>query len=110
MFSIIIPCYNVEKYLAECVDSILAQSVDTFEVILVNDGSKDTTGAICDAYAAKDSRIRVIHKENGGQSSARNMGTAIAKGAYIIYIDSDDFIMNRDFLKKMAENVLQSYK
>jgi glycosyltransferase involved in cell wall biosynthesis len=102
-FSIIIPCYNVENYLAACVDSILAQSVDTFEVILVNDGSKDTTGAICDAYAAKDSRIRVIHKENGGQSSARNMGTAIAKGDYIIYIDSDDFIMDRDFLKKMTE-------
>ncbi|MBQ2893242.1 MAG: glycosyltransferase family 2 protein [Oscillospiraceae bacterium] len=103
MFSIIIPCYNVEKYLAECVDSILAQTVGTFEVILVNDGSKDGTGAICDAYAAKDSRIRVIHKENGGQSSARNMGTAVAKGDYIIYIDSDDFIMDRDFLQKMTE-------
>ncbi len=103
LFSIIIPCYNVEKYLAECVDSILAQTVDTFEVILVNDGSKDDTGSICDAYAAKDARIRVIHKENGGQSSARNMGTAVAKGDYIIYIDSDDFIMDRDFLKKMTE-------
>lgn len=103
LFSIIIPCYNVEKYLAECVDSILAQSVDTFEVILVNDGSKDTTGAICDAYAARDARIRVIHKENGGQSSARNMGTQIAKGDYFIYIDSDDFIMDPDFLKKMTE-------
>lgn len=104
MFSFIIPCYNVEKYLAECVDSILAQSVADFEVILVNDGSKDNTGAICDAYAAKDPRVKVIHKENGGQSSARNMGTAVAKGDYIIYIDSDDFIMDRDFLKKMAEN------
>lgn len=104
MFSFIIPCYNVEKYLAECVESILAQSVADFEVILVNDGSKDNTGAICDAYAAKDHRIKVIHKENGGQSSARNMGTDIAKGDYIIYIDSDDFIMDRDFLKKMAEN------
>ncbi len=103
MFSIIIPCYNVEKYLAECVDSILAQTVEDFEVILVNDGSKDGTGAICDAYAAKDPRIRVIHKENGGQSSARNMGTAVATGDYIIYIDSDDFIMDRDFLKKMTE-------
>ncbi len=102
-FSIIIPCYNVEKYLAECVDSILAQTVDTFEIILVNDGSRDNTGAICDAYAAKDARIRVIHKENGGQSSARNMGTAVAKGDYIIYIDSDDFIIDRDFLKKMTE-------
>jgi len=103
MFSIIIPCYNVEKYLSECVDSILAQSVDAFEIVLVNDGSRDNTGAICDAYAAKDSRIRVIHKENGGQSSARNMGTAVAKGDYIIYIDSDDFIMDRDFLKKMTQ-------
>lgn len=103
LFSIIIPCYNVEKYLAECVDSILAQTVDTFEVILVNDGSKDATGAICDDYAAKDPRIRVIHKENGGQSSARNMGTDVATGDYIIYIDSDDFIMDRDFLKKMQE-------
>lgn len=103
MFSIIIPCYNVEKYLAECVDSILAQTVDAFEVILVNDGSRDNTGAICDEYAAKDSRIKVIHKENGGQSSARNMGTEAARGEYIIYIDSDDFIMDRDFLKKMEE-------
>ena len=103
LFSIIIPCYNVEKYLAECVDSILAQSVESFEVILINDGSKDNTGAICDAYAARDARIRVIHKENGGQSSARNMGTEIAKGDYFIYIDSDDFIMDPDFLKKMVE-------
>lgn len=103
LFSIIIPVYNVERYLEECLDSILSQSVDTFEIILVNDGSNDTSPAICDTYAARDSRVRVIHKENGGQSSARNMGTAVAQGDYIIYIDSDDFIMDSDFLKKLTE-------
>ena len=72
--SIIVPVYNMEKYLRQCVDSILAQSYENLEIILVNDGSRDGSGSLCDAYAAKDSRIRVIHKENGGLSSARNAG------------------------------------
>lgn len=98
-FSIIIPVYNVERYLRECVDSILNQTFVDFELILVDDGSKDASGDICDSYATKDDRVKVIHKENGGQSTARNAGTEIATGKYVIYIDSDDFISDPDFLK-----------
>ena len=92
MLSVIIPVYNVEEYLAKCVDSILNQSYTNLEVILVNDGSKDSSGSICDAFAQKDSRVRVIHKENGGLSSARNAGIEAAKGEYITFVDSDDWI------------------
>lgn len=90
--SVIVPVYNVEKYLSRCVDSILNQTYSDLEVILVDDGSKDASGSICDAYAAKDSRIRVIHKENGGLSSARNAGIDAATGAYLAFVDSDDWI------------------
>ncbi|MEE0974576.1 MAG: glycosyltransferase [Muribaculaceae bacterium] len=90
--SVIIPIYNVEKYLPQCLDSILAQTFTDFELILVNDGSKDRSGNICDEYAQKDSRIVVIHKENGGASSARNRGLDIAKGEWISFIDSDDYV------------------
>ena len=90
--SVIIPVYNVEKYLPQCIDSILAQTFTDFELILVNDGSKDCSGNICDEYAQKDSRIVVIHKENGGASSARNRGLDIAKGEWISFIDSDDYV------------------
>ena len=102
-FSIVIPVYNVERYLSECVDSLLEQSFDDFEIILVDDGATDTSPALCDEYADRDNRVKVIHKTNGGQSSARNVGTEEARGEYIIYIDSDDFIMDRDFLKKITE-------
>lgn len=90
--SVIVPVYNVEKYLHRCVDSILAQTFTDFELILVDDGSPDNCGAICDEYAAKDSRIRVIHKENGGVSSARNAGIDAAGGEYSTFIDSDDYV------------------
>ena len=90
--SIIVPVYNTEKYLARCIDSILAQTFTDFELILVNDGSKDNSGKICDEYAQKDSRIIVIHKENGGVSSARNKGLDIAQGEWISFVDSDDWI------------------
>ncbi|EME8139564.1 glycosyltransferase, partial [Enterococcus faecium] len=90
--SIIVPIYNVEQYLRKCVDSILAQTFTDFEVILVDDGSPDNSGAICDEYAKLDSRVRVIHKENGGLSDARNAGIEIAKGKYLGFVDSDDFI------------------
>lgn len=90
--SVIVPVYNVEKYLPQCLDSILAQTFTDFELILVNDGSKDRSGNICDEYAQKDSRIVVIHKENGGASSARNSGLDIAKGEWISFIDSDDYV------------------
>lgn len=90
--SVIVPVYNTEKYLARCIDSILAQTFTDFELILVNDGSKDNSGKICDEYAAKDHRIVVIHKENGGVSSARNKGIDAAQGEWISFIDADDWI------------------
>jgi len=90
--SIIVPVYKVEPYINKCVDSILAQTLTDFELILVNDGSPDNCGEICDMYAKQDSRVKVIHKENGGQASARNMALDIAIGDYIGFVDSDDWI------------------
>lgn len=88
--SVIVPVYKVEPYLRRCVDSILAQTFTDFELILVDDGSPDNCGAICDAYTKQDKRVRVIHKENGGLSSARNAGLKIAVGRYVMFCDSDD--------------------
>lgn len=90
--SIIVPVYNVEPFLRRCVDSILAQTCTDFELILVDDGSPDNCGAICDEYAQKDSRIFVVHKENGGLASARNAGMKVAGGKYVLFCDSDDFV------------------
>lgn len=90
--SVVVPVYNVEKFLSECVDSILAQTFTDYEIILVDDGSPDGSGAICDAYAERESRISVIHKENGGVSTARNAGIDAARGEYIAFVDSDDTI------------------
>lgn len=90
--SIIVPVYNVEPYLRRCVDSIFAQTFTDFELILVDDGSPDGCPAICDEYAEKDSRVRVIHKENGGVSSARNAGMEVAEGKYFLFCDSDDYV------------------
>ncbi|ASK63714.1 hypothetical protein CFK37_16890 [Virgibacillus phasianinus] len=90
--SIIVPIYKVESYINKCIDSILAQTYNDFELILVNDGSPDNCGEICEEYAKKDKRIRVIHKKNGGVSSARNKGIEIAKGDYIGFVDPDDTI------------------
>lgn len=92
LVSIIIPVYNVERYLARCVDSVLTQTYPHLEVILVDDGAKDASGSICNEYARKDSRVRVIHKENGGLSSARNAGIDIASGDFLQFVDSDDWI------------------
>ncbi len=92
MISVIIPVYNVEKYLAECVDSVLGQSYIDYEVILVDDGATDSSGTLCDTYAARDPRIRVIHRENGGLSAARNTGLKAARGEYVYFLDSDDYI------------------
>ena len=91
-FSIIIPCYKVEKYIRECLDSVLAQNILDWEAICVDDGSPDRTGAILDEYATKDSRIEVIHQANGGLSAARNAALKVAKGDWIYYLDSDDLM------------------
>ena len=90
--SIIVPVYQVETYLRQCIDSILAQTFTDFELILVDDGSKDKSGEICEEYAGKDGRVRVIHKENGGLSDARNAGLEQAAGKYFMFVDSDDYI------------------
>lgn len=101
MVSIIVPVYNVGLYLRQCLDSILRQTYKEFEVILVDDGSTDSSGVICDEYVQIDKRFRVIHKKNGGQSSARNAALDIAQGDYICFIDSDDYI-SFDYLENVA--------
>lgn len=93
LISIIIPVYKVEKYIRRCIDSVIAQTYHDWELILVDDGSPDRSGVICDEYAAKDSRISVYHKENGGVSSARNLGLDKAKGEWVTFVDSDDTIL-----------------
>ncbi len=102
-FSIILPCYNVEKYIRACIDSILQQTYKDFEVILVDDGARDSTPQICDEYAEKDTRVRTIHKPNGGQADARNIGLEAAQGDYICYVDSDDFLANDNVLQLLAD-------
>lgn len=92
LVSVIVAVYNIEEYLPRCVDSILAQTYGNLEIILVDDGSKDGSGSICDAYAAKDRRVRAIHKKNGGLSDARNAGMDAASGDYIGFVDGDDWI------------------
>ena len=101
LISIIVPVYNVEKYLRPCLDSILSQTYTKWEAILVDDGSKDNSGMICDEYANKDNRIRVIHKENGGVSSARNIGIEMSKGKWITFVDADDMLKNA-FIKSAS--------
>ena len=92
LISVIVPVYNVEKYLDYCINSIANQTYNNLEILLIDDGSTDQSSAICDKWAVKDKRIKVIHKENGGLSDARNAGMQMAKGAYIAFIDSDDWI------------------
>ena len=92
MVSVIIPVYNVEEYLRQCVDSVLNQTYKDLEIILVDDGSPDHCGAICDEYATRDNRIKVIHKPNGGLSDARNAGLNVATGEYVLFVDGDDYI------------------
>lgn len=100
--TIIVPVYNVEKYLTCCIGSILSQSFKDFELLLIDDGSSDLSGEICDDYVEKDARIRVFHKENGGVSSARNLGLDNAQGEWICFIDSDDWV-EVDFLKELIQ-------
>lgn len=100
--SVIVPVYKVEPYLHCCLDSILAQTFTDFELLLIDDGSPDQSGAICDEYAIKDSRIRVFHKENGGASSARNLGLDNARGEWVTFVDADD-IIDSHFLEGLIE-------
>ena len=105
MISVIVPIYNVEKYVNKCVGSIVNQTYTNLEIILVDDGSPDRCPEICDEWAKKDSRIKVIHKKNGGLSDARNAGMKIASGDYIAFVDSDDWIA-----PEMYERLLMAIK
>lgn len=104
-FSIILPIYNVEKYLSACIDSILKQSFKDYEIILVDDGSKDSSGAICDDYKKGFERIKVIHKPNGGLSDARNVGLKEAIGEYVFFVDSDDYLIDNNVLGQINEKI-----
>ncbi len=107
--SIIIPAYQAEKYLADCVTGVLSQSFTNFEAILIDDGSTDETPLLCDSYVREDPRIRVIHQENGGLSAARNAGLSIASGEYILFLDADDFWDDQDALANLAERIGQTH-
>ena len=103
LLSVVIPVYKVEKYLEECVESVLAQTFKDYEIILVDDGSPDRCPQICDDYAKRYDFIKAVHKENGGLSDARNAGTEYASGEYIVYIDSDDYINDKAFFEKLYQ-------
>lgn len=107
MLSIIVPIYKIEDYLPQCIESILAQNYSEFELILVDDGSPDDCPAICEDYSKKDSRIKVIHKSNGGLVSARKAGLRIAQGEYIGYVDGDDWI-EPDFYERLMRKAEES--
>lgn len=107
LISIIIPVYKVEEYLEKCIESVLKQTYTNLQIILVDDGSPDNCGKICDEYAKKDSRIEVIHKVNGGLSDARNVGIAKAKGKYIGFVDSDDYI--KEDMYEILINLIKEY-
>ena len=117
LVSVIVPVYKVEKYIVRCVDALINQTLQNIEIILVDDGSPDECPVICDNYAKKDTRIRVIHKENGGLGYARNSGISIAKGKYIAFVDSDDWIemdmyriMYEEAKRNDADIVMCGYK
>ena len=103
LISFVIPVYNVQSYLKDCVLSITSQTYQEIEVILVDDGSKDESPAICDKLASNDKRVRVIHKKNGGLSDARNCGIKAVRGEYVVFVDSDDFWIGRDSLQKLVK-------
>ena len=107
LITVIVPVYKAEEYLRECVDSIIAQKYTNLEIILINDGSPDQSGSICDEYAAADNRVRVIHKENGGCASARNAGIDIAQGEFIAFVDSDDTI-SEDMYERMHRCIIEN--
>ena len=103
VISIIVPVYNVESYLRQCLDSILMQDFNDYELLLIDDGSPDNCGNICDGYASKDPRIRVIHQENGGLSAARNTGLDNSASEYIAMVDSDDILLSTRYLSTLLD-------
>jgi len=107
LISVIVPVYKVEEYLKKCVESIQKQTYENLEILLIDDGSPDNSGKICDEYAKKDKRIKVIHKENGGLSDARNAGIDVATGEYITFVDSDDFISD-DYIEYMYKMIIEA--
>lgn len=109
LFSIVVPVYNVEEYLEECIQSIQKQTYSHFEIVLIDDGSTDSSGNICDYYGKTEDNIQVIHQNNGGLSKARNVGMRYAKGDYVIFVDSDDYIAN-NVLQKMFEAIKEGTK
>ena len=106
--SVIIPVYQVEKYLHQCVDSVLTQSYKNVEIILIDDGSKDGSPEICDNYSIEDERVKVIHQENQGLSQARNSGIRVASGEYILFLDSDDYWDDKDALKRLVGRIRET--
>ena len=107
MVTIIVPVYNIIKYLPACVESVQKQTYTDIEIILVDDGSTDGSGALCDEYAARDTRIRVVHKENGGLSSARNAGLNVANGQWLLFVDGDDYLVNNAVEQLLAVAEMQ---
>jgi len=105
--SVIVPLYNAEKFAKRCIESVLMQTFNNYELILINDGSKDNTGAICDQYAAKDNHIKIVHKKNGGVSSARNEGLNLSQGEWVTFLDADDWI-EPNFLSIVEESSNES--
>lgn len=120
LISVLVPLYNVESYLATCLDSIINQTYKNLEILLVDDGSTDGSGMICDNYALKDCRIRVVHKENEGQATARNLALNMARGEYFVFVDSDDYVtpdyvevlygLVKKYHCKVSVAILQTYK
>lgn len=106
--SVIIPVYNTEKYLKECVESVLAQTYHNLEILLINDGATDSSPQICESYAKQDARIKLIHKENGGLSDTRNTGIKQCSGDYVLFLDSDDYWDDPTMVEKLA-NQMQQY-
>lgn len=107
LISIIVPVFNAEKYIVECLNSIICQSYKNLEILLIDDGSTDNSGSICDEFAKKDNRIKVIHKENGGVSSARNIGLKLAQGTYVSFVDSDDCV-DKEYIAALYEKIVKT--
>ena len=107
LVSIIIPAYNIENYILKCLQSLMKQTYRNFEVIVIDDGSKDATGTLCDQFAKKDKRFRVIHKENTGVSDTRNIGMDEANGEYFIFVDGDDYV-TKDYISTLLSGLIQN--